>query len=51
MVKILCTLGCVLSAFMGGCMVRLALNDTVMWLPVFLLVCSFGCFWAELNRD
>ena len=51
MVRALCALGCVLSAFMGGCMVRLALNDGVMWLPVFLLICSFGCFWTELLSD
>ena len=49
--RIISALGCVLTAFMGGCAVRLALDDGAMWLPAFLLICSFACFWSELIRD
>lgn len=52
MVKILCALGALLSAFAGGWVLRIApTNDPVVWFVVFLFGCAFACFWAELIRD
>ncbi len=50
MVKLLCVLGCVLSALAGGAIIRVAPHDPVIWLVVFLFGCAFACFWVELNR-
>lgn len=52
MVKILCALGCLVSAFAGGWVLRVTpTNDPVVWLVAFLFVCAFMCFWTELLRD
>ena len=52
MVKILCALGALTSAFAGGWVLRIAPNDDpVVWLVGFLFGCAFACFWAELIRD
>ena len=52
MVKILCALGALTSAFAGGLVLRIAPNDDpVVWLVAFLFGCAFACFWAELIRD
>ena len=52
MVKILCALGALTSAFTGGWVLHIAPNDDpVVWLVVFLFGCAFVCFWAELIRD
>ena len=52
MVKILCALGALTSAFAGGWVLRIAPNDDpVVWLVVFLVGCAFACFGAELIRD
>lgn len=52
MVRVLCALGALLSAFAGGYIVHIApLDDPIVWLVVFLFGCAFGCFWAELIRD
>ena len=51
MVKLISALGCALTAFAGGFVVRVApMNDPYMWLVIFLFGCSFACFWAELFR-
>ena len=52
MVKILSALGCLVSAFAGGYILRIApTNDPVIWLVAFLFGCAFMCFWTELLRD
>ena len=52
MVRVLCALGALLSAFAGGYIVHIApLDDPYVWLVVFLLICAYMCFWAELIRD
>lgn len=52
MVKILSALGCLVSAFSGGYILRIApTNDPVIWLVAFLFGCAFMCFWTELIRD
>lgn len=50
MVKIISAVGCVLSGLAMGVMLRLAPNDTHVWLCAFMMGCAFMCFWAELNR-
>ena len=50
-VKFCCIAGCLLTASVGGLILRTApLNDPAIWLCAGLLGCSFACFWAELNR-
>lgn len=52
MVKILCALGCLVSAFAGGWVLRVApTDDPVICLVAFLFGCAFMCFWTELLRD
>lgn len=52
MVRLLCVLGALVSAFAGGWVLHIApTDDPDVWLVVFLLIGAFGCFWAELNRD
>ena len=52
MVKILCVLGALTSAFAGGWVLRIApKDDPVVWLIVFLFGCAFACFWTELTSD
>lgn len=52
MVRVLCALGCVLTALAGGYVAHIApMNDPYMWLVVFLLICAFGCFWIEFIQD
>lgn len=52
MVKILCALGALVSAFAGGWVLRVApTDDPVIWLVAFLFGCAFMCFWTELLRD
>ena len=49
MVKILCALGALVSAFAGGWVLRIAPNDDpIVWFVVFLFGCAFACFWAGL---
>lgn len=52
MVRLLCVLGALTSAFAGGWVLRIApTNDPVVWLVAFLFVCAFMCFWTELLSD
>mgnify|MGYP004523280153 CR=1 FL=1 len=52
MVKILCALGCLVSAFAGGWVLRVTpTDDPVIWLVAFLFGSAFMCFWTELLRD
>lgn len=52
MVRVLCALGALLSAFAGGWVLHIApKDDPIVWLVVFLFGCAFACFWAELIRD
>ena len=52
MVRVLCALGALLSAFAGGWVLRIAPNDDpIVWLVVFLFGCAFGCFWIEFIQN
>ena len=52
MVRVLCALGCLVSAFAGGWVLRVApTDDPVIWLVAFLFGGAFMCFWTELLRD
>ena len=52
MVRVLCALGCLVSAFAGGWVLHIApKDDPVIWLVAFMFGCAFMCFWTELIRD
>lgn len=52
MVRVLCVLGALTSAFAGGWVLHIApKDDPVVWFVVFLFVCAFMCFWTELTSD
>lgn len=52
MVRVLCALGALVSAFAGGWVLHIApKDDPVVWFVVFLFGCAFACFWTELTSD
>lgn len=52
MVRLLCVLGALVSAFAGGWVLHIApKDDPVVWFVVFLFGCAFACFWTELTSD